>query len=151
MQRHSSALASYRFINERSKSKYGRKYSLKLDHVGKDTQEFQQKTQYVFHCIYYFFGNRIFPTIYLTRQEFCGIVFHYTLCFHSTRETKAWILFLSPVPHVSTHIKVTHKPALVKSLKLIKPLHAHAEHPAQTPQPQLPPHPNPPVSLPTNK
>lgn len=30
--------------------------------MGKDKQEFPQ---YVFHCIYYFFGNRIFSTIYL--------------------------------------------------------------------------------------
>lgn len=33
--------------------------------MGKDTLEFQQTPQYVSHCIYYYFGNRIFAKIYL--------------------------------------------------------------------------------------
>lgn len=45
---------------------------------------------------------------FILKRSWTGIL-QDTLAKYSARETKKWILFLSPAPHVSSNIKVTHK------------------------------------------
>lgn len=69
-------------MNERSKSKYGREYSLALDHISKDTSHLN-KLQNMYFIAFTTFGNRLFfPQSILKRSNIWTGIFWHTFTTH---------------------------------------------------------------------